>query len=480
MRRSLLTLLLLLSLSPLFARDLTLRFRADGTFKIAQFTDLHIDPRSDHTAGTYALLREVIRAERPDLVLVTGDVITEAPAAEGWRELTRFFAGERQPYAVLLGNHDAEKLSKDSIFDILEGAPCCLSRRGPADIHGRGNQELRILASAGGETPAALLYLLDSNQYYRDPFVSHYDIIHFDQIARLRQTHRATLESLGVKGLPTLLFFHIPLPEYAALQETGRGHLTEGVSGPRVNSGLFSTLLDLGDVMGVFCGHDHANDAIGICHGIALGYGRVSGLDAYGSLPRGARIVVLHEGEARFDSYLTTPEGGREETFYYPSGFTSEEERTAAYLPALAGVTPRQQGVRCRYYTGPFKSTRDLSSAPVAAQGILPYPSIEGADREDHFGYIFEALIDIPERGLYRFYTYSDDGSVLLLDGVPVVNNDGGHSARLREGIVALDKGLHRLRIDYFEDYMGQTLEAGFASKRLSRRPLPPDMLRVE
>lgn len=474
--------LLLGSVTTLLAQEReqeVLRFREDGTFKIAQFTDLHIDAKSDRTRETHRVLREVIRAERPDLVLLTGDVVTERPAVESWRALTQLLAEERQPYGVLLGNHDAEVLSKDSIFDLLVGQPYCISVRGPREIHGVGNQEVRIQSSTA-ERPAALLYLLDSNQYYRDQFISHYDIIHFDQIAWLRETHRETLSALGGDTIPSMLFFHIPIPEYDMLSQRGKGHLTEGVASSRLNSGLFSTLLDMGGVMGAFVGHDHDNDALGIHHGIALGYGRVSGLDAYGDLERGGRIILLHEGEQRFDTWITTPKGGRETTFYYPSGFDSERERTAEYLPALTDVQRGAEGVSYRYYTGTIKATEQIPTATLAAEGTMPYPTIEGADREDHFGYIFESLIDIPERGLYRFYTYSDDGSVLYIDGVKVVNNDGGHSARLREGEVALEAGLHRLRVDYFEDYMGNTLEIGLTTKALTRRPLPAEMLYLE
>ena len=287
--------LLLLSLSTLSAQDQrgVLRFRADSTFRIAQFTDLHIDPTSANTPRTYEVLREVIRSEQPDLVLLTGDVVTERPAVEGWRSLARFFEEEKQPYGVLLGNHDAEVLSKDSIYDLLEGAPYCVSLRGPKGIEGKGNQEIRIESSTGGEI-AALLYLLDSGQYYRDQFVSHYDHIHFDQIDWLRKTHTQTLDESGRVSIPSMIFFHIPIPEFEMLKDQGKGHISEGISSSTLNSGLFSTLLDLGGVMGVFCGHDHANDALSIRDGITLGYGRVSGLDAYGDLPRGGRLIVLH------------------------------------------------------------------------------------------------------------------------------------------------------------------------------------------
>lgn len=65
--------------------------------------------------------------------------------------------------------------------------------------------------------------------------------------------------------------------------------------------------------MGVFAGHDHDNDYLGINKGIVLGYGRVTGADAYGELTRGARIIELYEGKFRFDTWITTP-SGREAT----------------------------------------------------------------------------------------------------------------------------------------------------------------------
>lgn len=46
----------------------------------------------------------------------------------------------------------------------------------------------------------------------------------------------------------------------------------------------------------------------------------------------------------------------------------------------------------------------------------------------------------------------------MYLQNTLFIENDGSHSARSRSNIVALKKGLHPLRIDYFEDYMGASL----------------------
>ena len=277
----------------------------DGTFKIAQFTDLHLDPTSPGKAQTLDILREIIGREQPDLVILTGDVVTRAPAAEGWLSIIHFFTEERQPYAVELGNHDAELIPKDSIYTLLEGSPYCLSKGGPVEISGRGNQQLRVKGS-GDNTTKALLYLIDSGQYYQDQSLSHYDIIHFDQIEWLRRVHEETVREIGNDSVPSLLFFHIPIPEYSALSDNKEavGEMRWRVNSPAINSGLFGTLLEMNGVMGALCGHDHSNDAIGLYKGLALGYGRVSGIDAYEGLSRGGRIIVLYEGEQRFDTYV--------------------------------------------------------------------------------------------------------------------------------------------------------------------------------
>lgn len=49
------------------------------------------------------------------------------------------------------------------------------------------------------------------------------------------------------------------------------GERNEECPGP-INSGMFSAMLDRGDVKGVFCGHDHVNTYMENYYGILLGY----------------------------------------------------------------------------------------------------------------------------------------------------------------------------------------------------------------
>ena len=113
-------------------------------------------------------------------------------------------------------------------------------------------------------------------------------------------------------------FFHIPLPEYEKVrnQKSTIGSTVEEVCSPMLNSGLFTSFVEMGDVKGVFVGHDHNDDFAGTLAGICLCYGRKTGyVAAYKEvLERGARVIVLEEGKESFNTWIRTLAG--KELFY--------------------------------------------------------------------------------------------------------------------------------------------------------------------
>ena len=107
---------------------------------------------------------------------------------------------------------------------------------------------------------------------------------------------------------------------------------------------------------------------------------------------------------------------------------------TAVYLASKAiyrepsSVKPKKNGVNFRYYEGNFSKTSEIETkGRLVKSGICNKPGLSMAQIPDHYGFIFSGFINIPEDGVYTFSTKSDDGSVLLIDGQKVVNNDGSH-----------------------------------------------------
>ena len=116
------------------------------------------------------------------------------------------------------------------------------------------------------------------------------------------------------------------------------------------------------------------------------------------------------------------------------------------------------QGLHYKYKEGEFSQIPSFVE-DIKKQGEISDLLIhEIAEQSDHFALQFEGYIQIPKDGAYTFTLRSDDGSNMYLHDTLFIENDGSHSARSRSNIVALEKGLHPLRIDYFEDYMGASL----------------------
>jgi hypothetical protein len=168
--------------------------------------------------------------------------------------------------------------------------------------------------SSDGKKEERILYCIDSHSYCTVPGIKGYDYIKFDQIEWYRKQSEEIRKRNNNDTIPALAFFHIPLPEFkeAASNEGVKlvGTRLESVCSPVVNSGMFLAMKEMGDVNGVFVGHDHNNDYALWLDDIVLAYGRYTGgSTVYGDLPNGARVIVLTEGDRGFESYIVTAGG---------------------------------------------------------------------------------------------------------------------------------------------------------------------------
>lgn len=288
-----------------------LTFKENGKFKIIQVTDTHIIADSvANSMESVTMLAQVLDAEKPDLVIFTGDIVTGKPYKKGFEMIIEPVLSRRIPFATLLGNHDDEQdLSREEVGQFLMTIPGNLSRMEKIDgVTGIGNFVLEIKDSKG-QYNKAVLYCMDSNAYSTIPGVHGYGWFTDNQVAWYRSRSNAyKADNRGVP-VPALAFFHIPLLEYRlGYMDTTNvmiGTQMEKACSPEINTGMFAAMLMQGDVMGTFVGHDHVNDYIFNHFGIALAYGRFSGSkNTYTDLKNGVRVIELTENEPGFETWI--------------------------------------------------------------------------------------------------------------------------------------------------------------------------------
>lgn len=324
--RKTITLILLLMVVNAVQGAVSLKFNSNGKFKIVQLTDVHYIYNDERSKPAETCINSVLEKEHPDLVILTGDIIFGKPGKESLQTVLNIVSKFKVPFAITFGNHDDEQgVSKADLMKVAMEYPYNLSV--PSEgITGVANFVLPILSNDGRRN-AEVLYIIDSNSYSRVPGVKGYDYIHFDQIEWYRgQSRRFTSEN-GGKPLPSMAFFHIPVPEFTEAACSGSamlyGSRTEPNCSPALNTGFFAAAKEMDDIRAMFVGHDHDNDYAVMWHNILLAYGRYSGgKTVYNNLPvNGARVIELNEGSTDFTTWIRLSNGDVEQRITCPGAF---------------------------------------------------------------------------------------------------------------------------------------------------------------
>ena len=140
-------------------------------------------------------------------------------------------------------------------------------------------------------------------------------------------------------------------------------------------------------------------------------------------------------------------------------------------------INRAERGLYYEYFEGSWDSLPDFNKLNKVKTGVLSNIDISDRARDNNFGFVFEGLILIQEKGVYSFYTDSDDGSQLFIGDNLVVDNDGLHSMTEAKGSVALDTGYHPIRVTYFEKGGGNSLEVYYDNARFEKRSTPDNLL---
>jgi hypothetical protein len=146
-------------------------------------------------------------------------------------------------------------------------------------------------------------------------------------------------------------------------------------------------------------------------------------------------------------------------------------------LESIGWATRTDNGLNYEYYQGTWTLLPDFDSLTPTATGIAHNFDIGLRLQDDNFAFRFTGYIDIQTAGAYTFYTNSDDGSKLYIDGALVVDNDGLHVAQERSGSLTLTAGKHLIVVTYFEGTSSQALTVSFTGPGISKKQIPVNLL---
>ena len=116
-----------------------------------------------------------------------------------------------------------------------------------------------------------------------------------------------------------------------------------------------------------------------------------------------------------------------------------------------------------------------ISDFDVTALQVATTPSDTGTYSIRYSGYI-----NISTTNTYTFYTNSDDGSKLYINGAEIVDNDGNHGTQERNGSIFLNAGSYPFTVLYFEDGGSHSLSVLYSSPSITKTNIPFSVLSSE
>lgn len=164
-----------------------------------------------------------------------------------------------------------------------------------------------------------------------------------------------------------------------------------------------------------------------------------------------------------------TKEGRRSDV--YDVRFNKQAWATAENIAATAA------GLKATWYKRSFRNTRLISGTPDRIFTV-PAVTVPQEAKAESFSIQYRGYIDAPEQGIYTFYLTSDDASVLKIAAREVVNNDGMHAPKEKNGQVALQKGLHAFALDFIEGGGGYTLKLQYSLDGSGPKDVPSGWLK--
>lgn len=290
----------------------------DGKFKILMMSDLQ--ETLDFNERTLRDMDKLVESVKPDFVMLGGDncnglVLKKREELEKYLEILSSPMEKRGiPWAHVFGNHDHD-VEVDEIEHtcLYEKYKFCVSKH-TEGICGATNYVLPILSSDSSHI-AFNLWGLDTNNLISDSNMNYekdmksfvkasvsgsYDVLRFEQLMWYWNTSKE-LEEYNKSKINGIMFMHVAPWEFQYIidnpERTGaKGSMVEPLDLGTFNSGIFSAVLQRGDIRCIACAHTHIDCFEGTFCGVKMCLDACAGYSAYGEDElRGGRVFELDE-----------------------------------------------------------------------------------------------------------------------------------------------------------------------------------------
>ena len=308
-----------------------IKFSPQGKLKILHITDTHL--KLNHNFDpTIWMVERAVDSEKPDIVILTGDIVLNCENADDTKKLINavmnLVDSRNIPVAVTFGNHDSEEgaMSREELMAYYNTFACSVSLDDGEALSGCGTYNIPVLSS-DGEKVKFNLWVFDSGDYDEE---GRYSCVKPDQLEWYRNTSEKLRNDNGGEAVNSLVFQHIIVGEiYDALQKSDKwksysykhlynedeyylfdpsrvnyGTIRETPCPGYENYGQFDAMVESGDVLAVFSGHDHTNafaveyKGIDIVNSLSTRY-----IGLFHSTQCGYRVIEVDENDT--SSYET-------------------------------------------------------------------------------------------------------------------------------------------------------------------------------
>jgi alpha-L-fucosidase len=154
------------------------------------------------------------------------------------------------------------------------------------------------------------------------------------------------------------------------------------------------------------------------------------------------------------------------------------ERRFNKVEPLPAGKAGKSKGLSRALFKGDWNKLPEFGTLTSVETSVSESVGLGTETFGEYAGLRLEGTINVAATDVYRFLLFSDDGARLWIDGELVVDHDGLHGPTGRVGAVALAKGAHTVRVDFFNKTGGAALSLSIAASGQELAEVPAATLK--